>query len=99
MEVLPVYVTVVGALFSVKVFFPVLVRRTGTVVVSPPNDPVRVYVPPGSFGVTVQLATPLALVVAVHFWVPFTVRVTGSLGTGVLVTVFTSVADTVLGVL
>ena len=38
--------------------------------------------PAGSFGVTVQEATPLAFVVAVHFWVPLTVRVTGSFGTG-----------------
>ncbi len=30
-------------------------------------------------------ATPLALVVAVQFWVPLTVKVTGSLGTGALV--------------
>ena len=55
---------------------------SGVVVVSPPNEPVSVYVPAGSFGVTVQEATPLAFVVAVHVWVPFTVRVTGSLGTG-----------------
>jgi hypothetical protein len=41
-EVLPVYVTVVGALFSVNVVLPVLGNRVGTAVVSPPNDPVRV---------------------------------------------------------
>jgi hypothetical protein len=33
----------------------------------------------------VHEATPLAFVVAVHFWVPFTVKVTGSLGTGAFV--------------
>ena len=41
--------------------------------------------PAGSFGVTGQVATPLAFVVAVHVWVPFTVSVTGSFGTGALV--------------
>ena len=41
MEVLPVYVTVVGALFSVNVLLPVLGSRVGTEVVSPPNEPLR----------------------------------------------------------
>ena len=39
-EVLPVYVSVVGALFSVKVLEPFEDSSTGVVVVLPPNVPV-----------------------------------------------------------
>jgi hypothetical protein len=42
MEVLPVYVTIVGALVTTKVPDPVLGKSVGTVVVSPPNDPLSV---------------------------------------------------------
>ncbi len=42
MEVLPVYVTVVGALVTTKVPEPVLGNSVGTVVVSPPNEPLNV---------------------------------------------------------
>ena len=35
---------------------------------------------------TEHVATPLALVVAVHFWEPLSVKMTGSFGTGALVT-------------
>ena len=42
-------------------------------------------------GVTGQVATPLAFVVAVHDRVPFSVSVTGSFGTGWFVYVLTSV--------
>lgn len=42
MEVLPVYVTIVGALATTKVPDPVLGKSVGTVAVSPPNDPLSV---------------------------------------------------------
>ena len=77
-----------------NVLVPLVPSSCGVVVVSPPNDPVSEYVPLGSVGVTEQVATPLALVVPVHVCVPFTVKVTGSLGTGWLVVVFVSVPDT-----
>ena len=52
-----------GALVTTNVFEPVLGSNVGTVFVSPPNEPLNVYVPPGSDGVMVHVATPDALVV------------------------------------
>jgi hypothetical protein len=84
-DVLPVYVRVVGALLSVNVLDPLEDKRTGVVVVLPPKEPESEYVPEGSFGVTEQVATPLAFVVPEHVWVPFTVSVTDWPGTGAFV--------------
>jgi hypothetical protein len=44
--------------------------------------------------VTLQVAVPVASVIAVQVWVPFSVKVTGSLGTGVSPLVVVSTAVT-----
>ena len=63
---------------------------------SPPNEPVSVYVAAGSPGVMEHEAVPVASVVPVQVSVPLSTNVTGSFGTGAFVYASVSTPDTVV---